>query len=63
MEEKLRKILYGSKIYEFEYGENGMTVLSISDYYTMENIKLDLEVLLEHPEVLEEMIVEGKEDE
>lgn len=54
--EKLRKILNSSKRYEFKYGVNGMTVLSIQDYYTGEEIKLDLSVLLDHEDILEEMI-------
>ena len=56
LEEKLRKILNSSKRYEFKYGVNGMTVLSIQDYYTGEEIKLDLSVLLDHEDILEEMI-------
>lgn len=54
--DKLRKILNGSKRYEFKYGVNGMTILSIQNYYTGEEINLDLSVLLEHEDILEEMI-------
>lgn len=60
--EKLKKILQGSKEFDFEYGENGMTILKIKGYYTGETIKLDLSKITE--EMLKELIVEeGEEDE
>ncbi len=57
---ELNEILQGSKEYKFEYGENGMTVLKITGYYTGKEIKLDLSKLTE--EMLEELIVEEGED-
>lgn len=57
---ELNEILQGSKEYKFEYGENGMTVLKITGYYTGKSIKLDLSKLTE--EMLEELIVEEGED-
>lgn len=59
--ELLKQILNGSKQYEFEYGENGMTVLKVSNYYTGESIKLDLYHLDE--EMLENIMVEDYEEE
>lgn len=55
-QELLKKILNGSKRYEFKYGVNGMTVLEIQNYYTGESIKLDLSVLLDNEEILDDMV-------
>lgn len=60
---KLKDVLYGSKQFEFEYGINGMTVLKIQNYNSGEIVKLDLSVLLDYPEVLEEMIEQAEEGE
>lgn len=59
--EELRKVLFGSKRYDFDYGVNGMTILSIQNYNSGEEVKLDLSVLFNYPEVVEEMINLAKE--
>lgn len=58
---ELNDILYNSKQYKFEDGENGATVLKITGYYNGKSIKLDLSKLTE--ETLKEIIVEDDEDE
>lgn len=66
MEDKIKlfkSILNGSKQYEFDYGVNGMTVLVLTNYYTGEEIKLDLSVLLDNEDVLTDMIELAKENE
>lgn len=59
--EELNDILYGSKQYKFEDGENGTTVLKITGYYTGKSIKLDLSKLTD--KTLKEIIVEDDDDE
>lgn len=66
MEDKIKlfkSILNGSKQYEFKYGVNGMTVLALKNYYTGEEIKLDLSVLLDNEDVLTNMIELAEEGE
>lgn len=56
------RILSGSKSYDFEYNENGqMSVLSVTDYYTRDTVKLDLSRLT--LEMLEELQVEDNDNE
>ena len=59
--EDFEEIIFGSKQYKFEYGTDGMSVLVIDGYYSGKSIKLDLSVLLEHQDVLAEMIEKANE--
>lgn len=61
--EELNSILQGSKRYEFKYGDYGMTVLVLTNYYTGTEVAIDLGMLMEeHPDVMEEIIVGMEED-
>lgn len=60
--DELIRILNGSKEYKFEYGDYGMSVLKLTNYNTGAVVKLDLGLLVEeHPEIVEEIIVEDEE--
>lgn len=60
--DELIRILNGSKEYKFEYGNYGMSVLKLTNYRTGATVKLDLGLLVEeHPEIVEEIIVEDEE--
>lgn len=59
--EQAQRIINGSKQFNFEYGDNGATVLVITGYYTGETLRLDLGNLTE--ETLDELQVEPEADE
>lgn len=54
-------IIRGSKQFNFEYGDNGSTVLVITSYYTGEELRLDLANITE--DILEELQIEGNNEE
>lgn len=55
------RILGGSKQFEFERNENGYScVLSVTSYYSGEQVKLDLSRLT--PDMLDALQVEENED-
>ena len=54
---KALKIISGSKRYDFD----GDTILTISDYYTGDAVRLDLSRLTE--DILDELIVEDEDEE
>ena len=59
--DELCRILVGSKEYEFEYGDYGMTVLKLKNYNTGYIVRLDLGKLVEeYPDIVEELIVKGE---
>lgn len=54
----LNDILQGSKRYEFKYGDYGMTVLVLTNYYSGTEVAIDLGKLMEeYPEVMEDIII------
>lgn len=60
--ELLKDILRSSKEYKFEYGENGMSILVIREYYdTSKKIKLDLSKI--DKEMLKKLIVNNESEE
>lgn len=60
----LASILNGSKQFEFEYGDYGMSVLKLTGYYNGRQVKIDLGKLMEeYPDVVEDIIVVDEEDE
>ena len=60
---ELSRILSGSKRFNFEYGDYGMTVLELTNYYTGASVKIDLGKLMEeHPDIMEEIIVEDSDE-
>lgn len=63
LSKKFRRIVNGSKRYEFKYGVNGMTVLEIQSYHTGEEIRLDLSVLLDNEDILADMVELAEESE
>ena len=63
LSKKFRRIVNGSKMYEFDYGVNGMTVLVIQSYHTGEEIRLDLSVLLDNEDILADMVELAEESE
>ena len=61
--DELCRILIGSKEYEFEYGDYGMTVLKLTNYNTGYKVKIDLGKLVEeHPDIVEEIIVKDENE-
>lgn len=54
------RIISGGKRFDFEDGENGSTVLVISDYWSGEELRLDLSKLTE--ETLDELQVESEQE-
>ena len=59
----LNSILQGSKRYEVKYGDYGMTVLVLTNYYNGTEVAIDLGKLMEeYPEVMEDIIVGMEED-
>lgn len=57
--DELARILAGSKEYEFEYGDYGMSVLKLTNYNTGKKVLIDLGKLIEeYPEIMEEIIIE-----
>lgn len=60
---ELSRILGGSKQYEFDYGEYGMSVLKLTNYNTGKSVSIDLGILMnEYPEVMEEIILDDEEE-
>lgn len=60
--DELCRILIGSKEYEFEYGDYGMTVLKLTNYNTGYKVKIDLGKLIEeHPDIVKEIIIKNEE--
>lgn len=61
---ELNRILVGSKRFNFEYGDYGMTVLELTNYNTGATVSIDLGKLMEeYPEVMEDIIVEDSKEE
>lgn len=61
---ELSRILAGSKRYEFDYGDYGMSVLELTNYNTGARVKIDLGKLMEeYPEVMEDIILIDSEEE
>ena len=59
---ELCRILNGSKQYEFDYGDYGMSVLKLTNYNTGARVNIDLGKLIEeYPEVMEDIIIEEEE--
>lgn len=54
----LRSVLFGSK----EYKMDG-SILTIKGYYSGDRIKLDLALLLDHEELVEEMVDQASDEE
>lgn len=62
MLDELIRILNGSKQYEFEYGDYGMSVLKLTNYNTGAIVRIDLGKLVEeYPEIVEELFVNEEE--
>lgn len=60
---ELSRILNGSKQYEFDYGDYGMTVLKLTNYNTGKSVSIDLGILMnEYPEVMEDIILDDDEE-
>lgn len=60
---ELSRILNGSKQYEFDYGDYGMSVLKLTNYNTGKTVSIDLGILMnEYPEVMEEIILNDDEE-
>lgn len=63
MLDELIRILNGSKQYEFEYGDYGMSVLKLTNYNTGAIVRIDLGKLVEeYPEIVEELFVNEEEE-
>lgn len=61
---ELCRILNGSKRYEFDYGDYGMTVLKLTNYNTGKTVSIDLGILMnEYPEIMEQIILDDEENE
>jgi hypothetical protein len=61
---ELNRILIGSKRFNFEYGDYGMTVLELTNYNTGATVKIDLGKLMEeYPDVMEDIIIEQDDEE
>lgn len=60
---ELGRILAGSKRFNFEYGDYGMSVLELTNYNTGAMVSIDLGKLFEeYPDVMEDIIIEESED-
>lgn len=61
---ELSRILGGSKQYEFEYGDYGMSVLKLTNYNTGAKVSVDLGKLMEeYPDVMEDIIINEDDEE
>lgn len=62
--DELSRILNGSKQYEFEYGDYGMSVLKLTNYNTGAKVSIDLGKLMEeYPDVMEDIIINEDDEE